>query len=633
MLAVVVAVLSLQVLVARAGWRPDLTSERLNTLSTESRRLIRSIPSGRSVRIEAFVSPEVPRDYVEAKQNLVNLLREYDAIGGAKVEVNLVETERYSEEAQRAEEVYGITPAPVRIISDERYGLDEIFLGVAFTSGPEQVVIPFFDRGLPVEYELTRSIRTVTGTDRRKVGILATDAGLLSDFDFRSMSQGNEWQVVTELRKQYEVVSVSADEAVPDDVDVLLVPQPSSLTDPQIGHLVDHVRNGGPTLLFMDPLPSFDRSPQMSLAPTMPKESPGGPFGGGPPPEQKGDLSPLLAMLGIDWPRTEIVWNAFNPHPKFDYLPPECVFISPASGTRRAFNPDDAVTSGLQEMILLFGGHVRPLTGATTEFTPLLRTNDEGGIVRFEELLAPGLFGATIRPEQAVHVANDEPYTVAARITAEAKDGEGDEEGSGGSIDAIVVMDLDAVSDTFFGLRQTGSEDFNFDNVTFVLNCVDSLAGDESFLALRKQRRQHRTLALLEEYDREYEADRQKRESAAEDEAEEQLAAARERMDEKIERIESDDELDERTKQIMLAQARENEQRRLDVAESNIEDQKQRAIAESLTAKQRKIRAVHGRVRLLAATVPALPALLLGIVVALIRNRRENRGAVPSRLA
>ena len=68
------------------------------------------------------------------------------------------------------------------------------------------MVIPFFDRGLPVEYELTRSIRTVSGADRRKVGILDTDAGLLGNFDFRSMAQAREWQVVTELRKQYEVV-------------------------------------------------------------------------------------------------------------------------------------------------------------------------------------------------------------------------------------------------------------------------------------------------------------------------------------------------------------------------------------------------------------------------------------------
>ena len=53
-------------------------------------------------------------------------------------------------------------------------------------------------------------------------------------------------------------------------------------------------------------------------------------FGGGQPPEPKGDLHPLLDMLGIDWPTTEIVWNAYNPHPQLADLPPEVVFISRA---------------------------------------------------------------------------------------------------------------------------------------------------------------------------------------------------------------------------------------------------------------------------------------------------------------
>ncbi len=36
---------------------------------------------------------------------------------------------------------------------------------------------------------------------------------------------------------------------------------------------------------------------------------PGGPFGGGQPPEPKGNLRPLLDLVGLDWPTTEIVWN------------------------------------------------------------------------------------------------------------------------------------------------------------------------------------------------------------------------------------------------------------------------------------------------------------------------------------
>ena len=55
---------------------------------------------------------------------------------------------------------------------------DNVFLGVAVTCGLQKVIIPFFDRGLPAEYELVRALCSVTQQKRKKVGILQTDAQL-----------------------------------------------------------------------------------------------------------------------------------------------------------------------------------------------------------------------------------------------------------------------------------------------------------------------------------------------------------------------------------------------------------------------------------------------------------------------
>jgi ABC-type uncharacterized transport system involved in gliding motility auxiliary subunit len=52
-----------------------------------------------------------------------------------------------------------------------------------------------------------------------------------------------------------------------------------------------------------------------------------------------------------------------------------------------------------------------------------------------------------------------------------------------------------------FGLRNRPDEVFglNFDNVTFVLNILDSLAGDDRFLEIRKRKPKHRTLERIED--------------------------------------------------------------------------------------------------------------------------------------
>ena len=158
----------------RAAWAcaPTPAPSKLHTLSRESLELIKQIPADRPVLIQAYYSPEVPREFVEIKSDLLGLLKEYEARSGGKIRLNLVPTELYSTQAREAEKRFGIEPRRVFTDDQGKQMSAEVFLGVAFTSGLEEVVIPFFDRGLPVEYELTRSIRVVSKSGRKKVGIL-----------------------------------------------------------------------------------------------------------------------------------------------------------------------------------------------------------------------------------------------------------------------------------------------------------------------------------------------------------------------------------------------------------------------------------------------------------------------------
>ncbi|MGE3818380.1 MAG: Gldg family protein, partial [Isosphaeraceae bacterium] len=635
-LSVIVAMAALSVLAGQTGLRADMTAERVHTLSEESLALIRQIPADRPVYVQAFFSPEVPRDYVQTKAELIGLLKEYSARGGDRVRLNLVETELYSDAARDAEKRFGIEPRTVLSREEGKQATDEIFLGVAFSSGLEEVVIPFFDRGLPVEYELTRSIRVVSRSSRKKVGILNTDARLMGGFDMRSMGQNPEWSIVTELKKQYDVSSVSADADLPSDLDVLLVAQPSSLTQPQIDKLTDHVRKGHPTLLLVDPLPA--ENPQ--IAPEIPRQNPGGPFGGGPPPEPKGNLTPLLELLNVDWPSTEIVWNPYNPLQERPNLPPEFVWIGEGSGAEEPFNEEDIVTSGLQQVVGIFAGLLRQRGGAGPEFTPLLRTSDSGGTISFSQAIRPGMFGGFggINPNRR-HFATGIAYTLAARVqgqpaqSATPADAEKKDQPKPASIHAIVIADLDMISEEFFEIRRQKPENLQLDNVTFVLNCVDVLAGDEAFVKLRKRQIEHRTLLRLERQSEEFIQQAQRESKEAEDKATAELEAAQKNLDARVDAVRNDKEIDERTKEMLLLNLQEVENRRLEVQKANIEDQKRKAIQESKAETERNIRQIRNRVRTLAVTLPPIPPLALALFVFGVRLRRENQGANPNRIA
>ena len=126
-------------------------------------------------------------------------------------------------------------------------------MGLAVTSGLDKVVTPFVNKGIPVEYELIRSIMTVADKQRPKVGIVNTGINIMNP----DGSQRGEWPLITELRKQYEVVSVDASQPIRGNYDVLLAVQPSMLSPDAFDHFVDAVRSGIPTAVLEDPFPYF----------------------------------------------------------------------------------------------------------------------------------------------------------------------------------------------------------------------------------------------------------------------------------------------------------------------------------------------------------------------------------------
>ncbi len=77
------------------------------------------------------------------------------------------------------------------------------------------------------------------------------------------------------------------------------------------------------------------------------------------------------------------------------------------------------------------------------------------------------------------------------------------------NIDVVLVADIDWIAPIIFQLREMGNNqdmlvDWKFQNVPFVLNILDSLAGDDRFIDIRKRTRSHRILTKVEEATEEY---------------------------------------------------------------------------------------------------------------------------------
>ena len=626
--------ISLNLLAARTTARADLTAERVYTLTPVTKTVLAGVTAERPVIVQAYLSPEAPRAYAAIRKQLVGLLREFDRRGGDALTVRIVEVEPFSEAAEDAR-AFGIEPREVTTVEDGRTVNDSVFLGLVVTGPGDEVVVPFVGPGALPEYELTRSVRTVSGGERLTVGVLQTDANLIAG--------QRDWQIVRELELQYDVRSVSPDGPIDADAyDVLLAVAPSGLAEEQAENFLAYLRAGRPVLIFDDPYPlSLNPGGAITDAPAFPdRPRPGGAaamFNQGPPTPKAdaGRLTRVLDELGLRWPNDVIVYDPYNPYPEFgDQVPAEYLFVRDRADTPRIdeVNPASPVTAGLDQLLLMYAGPLSPAEGREGQFTPLLTTGPGGGTIGWDEFardrgnpFTGPLYVPNPDPQRD---ATPQPSVLAARLRRPA-------EGEDPGVNAIFVADLDLISDLFFSLRDDPfalERGLAFDNIAFVLNAVDVLAGEEAFLPLRRRRTDRRTLTAVEAATAEFRETQRTRTEAAQRRLDDALAAARGRLEAEREALEARTDLSPQAKTQLLLAAAEEANDRLEVEEARQNQALRREIKRAESERERRVSAAEAGYRAYAVALPPIPAIALGLLVLLVRLLKERRDLEPDRV-
>jgi ABC-2 type transport system permease protein len=636
--------------------RADISSEQLSSLAPDTIRLISELkndPDAKPIKIDAYVSPEVPTDYAPVKLNLLSTLEELRALGGGKIRVEKHEIENYGEQAEIAEKTFGIRPTEQVVTEAGSQKAEEFFMGVAFTSGLDKVVVPFLHKGIPVEYEVVRSILTVARPKRLRLGVVDTGIPLMDRF---SASPERDWPLITELRKQYEVTRVDPAQPIVDNYDVLLAVQPSMLGPAEMDNLVDAIKNGMPTALFEDPFPYF-YPPQIAAGTADPKMSQmGGMAGmfGGPQTEPKGDIQQLWKLLGIRFNPTDVVWQDYQPEQSVRAMDdPQWIFVDRGLDTRQPFNDENPITSGLNQILLLYPGHF---------------LKDEDGKSNFEQLAVTGVANSGTVSTQALsraemertnrevfsRILTKDAYIVAAQVTGEPPEddvvlekglsdendpadkpaAEQQDEADKPQLNVVLVADIDWIIPSFFVIRERGEEDFleATQNVTLILNIVDKLAGDDRFLEIRKRAPVHRTLTLIDEATLGYREEAAKDEKEFIDDIQKSIDQAQENFNKKIAAVEQREGLSRLERETLIAQVRRVEQTKLQDEVSALEAQRRRKVKQIEYELEQDVRSVQDKFKLYSILIPPTFPLLLALLVYFRRREAERQGVARERL-
>ena len=684
----------------------DLTEEKLFTLNEATLETLEKVrESDNKITIQAYLSEDIPQKFTTVKKNLEGMLRQYDSFGGENVEVILNNVTPNSNEEIAAQKL-GIEGREDKSEEDGISVQRDVYLGAHVSSAAGETTLPFFDSNKSIEYELSHAIYTTIDKDNKlTLGILDTDAHFGGpEYQGRRVPWSyNETMEV--LKQQFKIKYISGDElasflpeeeaaedageeaAESDDAakdekkkkirkapDVLLVADPASLDAPATESLVKYLEAGNRAVILADPLPffwAFQNPINLGVlnAPRMNRVAADSPYAqilssSQLPKADGGSASTLFSALGVQWDNGAAVWNMENPHPGFDavwpgyvgqnwptyYGPYDKAFVFvKESESDQAFDAEDPISSGTQELLMFYPGAVKQASGSKYEFSPLATIGTASGRTQWDEL--------TMTPTQQVQVLDqrtgrlsvrEEParsqitasdlivlnptptttidgtdYCVAARVRSKDETG----------LDVVIITDLDFVSDLAWQQEEGLDEQVGqkLDNLSFLLNAIEVLGGADDFVELRNRRQRPRTLVQLESIFKEFREQRMSRQQEIESEIQEQLDEAQKKLDIATDEIQGNESLGFLEKLQKTSQRATDVQKQFEIKQRKL-DRKLKEEVTTLEVEEKSL--IEGRknkIRTLTALVAPLPALMLGIVVLWFRSFNEQRNINPNR--
>ena len=487
------------------GVRLDLTENKLFTLSPGSVNIITTLDE--PITLDFYVSRKTMADFpqlVNYANRVRDLLEEYAAKSGGKIELSVIEPEPFSEEEDQAV-ASGLNGVSVNAAGDRAYlGL------VGVNSTDDEATIPFFQasREDALEYDITKLIYNLANPEKRVIGVMSA----LPLFGDPARGIQQRWAIIDVMEEFFEVRNIGTDsDFIDEDVDVLMVVHPKNFTEQALFAIDQYLLRGGHAMLFVDPLAEGDNA----------EPDPANPYV---MPDLSSNLDIMLEGWGLEVGAGEIAADinlAMRVQTQGARGPQESNYLPWLRLEADNLDRQDFSTSELNLVHMGTAGIIDRKEDATVEFAPLIQTTADS--MRMQRDL---IF---FQRDPNVMLSNFEsgntPLVLAARISGDVPsaypDGllTGDEDGETGPVediikegrvDVVLVGDTDILADhfwmrmqNFFGVQIPQSIANNGD---FVINTLENLAGNTDLISLRSRGEFSRPFTVVEQIRRDAEA-------------------------------------------------------------------------------------------------------------------------------
>ena len=469
--------------------RLDTTDSQNFSISQTTKEIINKLED--DITIEVYFSDNTPPNLAEARQNVMDLLEEYEKNSNGKINLEIVDP--LSSDFETNAQTKGIQKIQFSEYGEDKFSVAQGFLGIAFVKDTSTEVIPLVSSIDNLEYESTSRILKLTASDdKKKIGFFSKfpnpeQSESESELPVQTQSVLSNLTSIEEvLGRQYGVEEIDLSTGKPINVDefpvVVVIAPLAPLDDRDKFELDQYLMNGGSLLVLEDLLKLGSNTPIIN--------------------KTDSNLNTFLENYGITVETKVLLDESFTPIISgFDQIAYPYWVLATDDGINRDIPP----LNTLQASTFLWANPLTKNEKESLKYTELITTTN----LAWEES------GETINIDFRDFVPSDQKkytisYLVEGKIDSAFKDKEvptltnatkSDERtaedkrsNSKENIRLVVFGDADFVSDSFINANEQ--------NPVLFLNLVDWMANSSDLSSIRAKGVTTRPLEALDNDDK-----------------------------------------------------------------------------------------------------------------------------------
>ena len=443
--------------------RLDLTQGKIYSISNISKQAVRNLAD--VVNVKVYFSEALPAQYLGVRQEVKDILAEYQNYGGNKLRVEFIDP-KDDQKLQQELQMLGIPQLQFNVLENDKYEVTSGYLGIVVQYGDTKQAIPVVNSTENLEYQLTSALKKVTTKEFPNLGFATGNGEHSRTSDMTAVDK--------KLREIYSVrdVDLSTGTEIPADINTLLIAGPTQTLSERELYVIDQFVMRGSSAVFLIDGVTLDENLQAT--------------------PNQATLKKLLNGYGVN------VENAFALDTQNDRASFSQGFFTFTTEypffvrvTKSGFSQENAAVAKLQNVVFPW---VSPLTiqdNAKQDDTVLAHTTPAAWLMRNNFNLNPqGDFGFTQDANSytlAIARIGQVSSAFSAYVPKDAEAGTHLPSTDNGKI--IVVGNSKFATDSFVNRYA--------DNLTLLQNLVDFVSLDSDLISIRSKAITDRPLATL----------------------------------------------------------------------------------------------------------------------------------------